>query len=100
MTIESDRNSEPNDNLFHHIYKKRRSTNENELELFLGYPVLSAEINILEWWKLNEPQYPYLAVIARDYLTIPATSVPVERAFSSGTDLVTQKRCSLSAETI
>ena len=56
MTIESDRNSEPNDNLFHHIYKKRCSTNENELELFLGYPVLSAEINILEWWKVQYDQ--------------------------------------------
>jgi hypothetical protein len=29
-----------------------------------------------------------------------ATSVPIERVFSAGTDLVTQKRCSLSAETI
>lgn len=60
--------------------------------------------------------------MARDFLSIPgkytlnytlkyyklklifkfmlATSVPIERAFSAGTDLVTQKRCSLSAETI
>jgi len=29
-----------------------------------------------------------------------ATSVPIERAFSGGTDLVTARRCSLSAETI
>ncbi|EXX62244.1 ribonuclease H-like domain-containing protein [Rhizophagus irregularis DAOM 181602=DAOM 197198] len=49
---------------------------------------------------LNEPQYPHLAVMARDYLTIPVTSVPVKRAFSGRIDLVTQKRCSLSAETI
>ncbi|GBC50994.2 ribonuclease H-like domain-containing protein [Rhizophagus irregularis DAOM 181602=DAOM 197198] len=56
--------------------------------------------NLLEWWKLNEPQYPHLAAMACDYLTIPATSVPIERAFSGGTDLVTQKRCSLSPETI
>ncbi|EXX64062.1 hypothetical protein RirG_146400 [Rhizophagus irregularis DAOM 197198w] len=49
---------------------------------------------------LNESQYPHLAAMARDYLAIPATSVPIERAFSGGTDLVTQKRCSLSPETI
>ncbi|CAB4422049.1 unnamed protein product [Rhizophagus irregularis] len=57
-------------------------------------------INLLEWWKLNETQYPHLAAMARDYLAIPATSVPIERAFSGGTDLVTQKKCSLSPETI
>jgi hypothetical protein len=29
-----------------------------------------------------------------------AINVPVERVFSGGTDLITQKRCSLSAKTI
>ena len=29
-----------------------------------------------------------------------ATSIPIERAFSGGTDLITQKRCCLSAKTI
>jgi hypothetical protein len=28
------------------------------------------------------------------------TSVPVERVFSGGTDLITQRRCSLNLETI
>ncbi|CAJ0747751.1 16278_t:CDS:10 [Entrophospora sp. SA101] len=53
------------------------------------------------WWKGNhESEYPHLALMARDYLAIPATSVPVERIFSGGTDLVTATRCSLSASTI
>ena len=38
--------------------------------------------------------------MARDYLAIPSTSVPVERVFSGGTDLISKKRCSLSAESI
>ena len=38
--------------------------------------------------------------MAKDYLAIPATSAPVERVFSGGTDLVIQKRCSLKGETI
>ena len=38
--------------------------------------------------------------MVKDYLAIPATSAPVERVFSGGTDLVTQKRCSLKGETI
>ncbi len=58
--------------------------------------------------------------MARDYLAIPdmnfsllffynisincfiyiATSVPIERAFSGGADLVSKKRCNLGVETI
>jgi hypothetical protein len=38
--------------------------------------------------------------MAKDYLAIPATSAPVERIFSGGTDLVAQRRCSLKGETI
>jgi hypothetical protein len=38
--------------------------------------------------------------MARDYLAIPSTSVPVERVFSGGADLVTKKRCRLSSESI
>jgi len=34
------------------------------------------------------------------YLYSLATSVPVERVFSGGTDLITHKRCSLAEETI
>jgi hypothetical protein len=35
-------------------------------------------------------QFPStLAAMAKDYLTVQASSVPSERAFSSGTDLVT-----------
>jgi len=38
--------------------------------------------------------------MARDYLAIPATSVPIERAFSGGADLVAKKRCRLSGGSI
>jgi hypothetical protein len=39
-------------------------------------------------------------MMAKDYLTVQASSVPAERAFSSGTDLVTPERCALGGETI
>ena len=56
--------------------------------------------DILAFWKSNEVNYPVLAAMARDYLTVQSSSVSAERAFSSGTDLVTADRCSLKGKTI
>ena len=44
--------------------------------------------------------FPILSAMAKDYLTVQASSVPSERAFSSGTDLVTADRCRLIGKTI
>ena len=38
--------------------------------------------------------------MARDYLAIPATSAPAERAFSGGKNLISPKRCALGEEAI
>ena len=69
----------------------------------LGY--LNAELaaegtDVLAFWKANQLNYPTLAAMAKDYLTVQASSVPSERAFSTGVDLVTPDRCSLTGETI
>ncbi|CAB4424046.1 unnamed protein product [Rhizophagus irregularis] len=64
------------------------SSEEDELDEYLRKPVA------------HEATYPRLAAIARDYLAIPGTSVPVERIFSGGADLITKKRSSLGIETI
>jgi hypothetical protein len=56
--------------------------------------------DILAFWKANQFNYQTLAAMAKDYLTVQASSVPFERAFSSGVDLVTPDRCSLTGETI
>lgn len=51
---------------------------------------------ILGWWKLNKQKYPQLSKMAVDYLSIPATSASVERLFSAGKNMVTDKRNRLS----
>jgi len=44
--------------------------------------------------------YPILSAMAKDYLTVQASSVSAERAFSSGRDLVSDDRCSLAGKTV
>jgi hypothetical protein len=34
------------------------------------------------WWKLHQQEFPDLARMPRQYLTVPATSAPAERFFS------------------
>ena len=44
--------------------------------------VRQANFDLVEWWKLNESEYPTLTRIAFDILSIPCMSVEPERAFS------------------
>ena len=54
----------------------------------------------LLWWSKNSSRYPNLAVVAKKYLAIPATSVPAERAFSTAGNIVNQKRACLLPENV
>ena len=87
------------DEMFRRI-KKQRVEKRSEMGRYLTKPVADRNVNILEWWKYHADKFPCLARIARDYLAIPATSVPCERAFPGGTDLITNKRGSLNDDSI
>ena len=48
-------NVSPDNDLFQHIYKKWQLSNENELDLYLGCPIVAGGINginLLDWWKV------------------------------------------------
>ena len=79
----------------HILQKKKKSSNiqsRNEVNKYLAIPVESQDVNPCEWWKHHKTQYPILAKIARDYICIPATSVPSEQAFSKSGELISKKR--------
>lgn len=53
----------------------------------------------MEWWHDRRTLYPRLSRMALDYLSIPATSVDVERCFSRGRILLTHLRNRMTAQT-
>jgi len=52
--------------------------------------------DILAWWKGKEPQFPVLAAMARDLLTVQASTVASESAFSTSGRVITIRRTWLS----
>lgn len=53
----------------------------------------------LKYWKEHCDKYPTLAILAKKYLCIPATSAPVERLFSIAGKVFRPERCRLSDNT-
>lgn len=106
-----------------------RAAPEDELTKYLREPCSEPGTDILQWWKvihnhkhlnkynmfylimtfkiftsvlfkINKGNYPNLSKMAKDYLSIFGTGVPVERLFSSATDTLTHRRYSLKPSTI
>ena len=60
-----------------------------------------SHLDALQWWcKIGSEKYPRLALLAKGFLSVCASSSPSERLFSSGRGIVTYKRGKLSARTI
>jgi hypothetical protein len=77
---------------------KKISHTHDELETFWSSPCEPADANPLQYWQgvlVGRPE-SRLAHMAIDYLSTPASSVDVERAFSRGALTVTHRRHALS----
>ena len=46
----------------------------------------------LQFWKANSHHFPFLSMVVRDSLAVPASSWSIERAYSTGVDILTAKR--------
>ncbi|XP_034560369.1 zinc finger BED domain-containing protein 1-like [Notolabrus celidotus] len=71
---------------------------DTEVENFLREIIPSLDTQPTDWWKVNAGRFPRLAKLARQYLCIPATSVPSERVFSSAGLIVSRLRSRLTPE--
>ena len=52
----------------------------------------------LKYWVVNKSQFPELAHLAKEFLTIPATQVPSERVWSRAVRVIRAKRFRLNPE--
>jgi hypothetical protein len=73
-------------------------TSKNELDKYLGEAnesLLNNIFDVLLWWKLNVHRYPVVSKIAKNFLSIPTTSVSLESTFSTGGRVLDDYRSSL-----
>ena len=77
---------------------------QNELDLYksakglkLTDPETGKFSNPLDWWRVHQSDFPYLAKLSIRYLAIPATSAPSERVFSTAGLTISKDRASLES---
>ena len=62
-----------------YLKRKRNSLSgdiPSEYDRYLSLPMLSSNADVFEFWKANTFSFPTLAAMAKDYLTVQASSVP------------------------
>lgn len=78
--------------------KSPQEITDSEVSSYKREPAIATNLCPLTWWSKNCDRYPTLALIARQFLCVPATSVPSERVFSTAGDIVTSQRAALKPE--
>ncbi|KAL4132406.1 hypothetical protein QTP88_009560 [Uroleucon formosanum] len=71
-----------------------------EFQNYLAEPQLKFHLNPFDWWKSRENKFPRIGILAKKYLSIPATSVSSERCFSTAGNVVNSKRTSLLTKNV
>lgn len=98
VIIENDTNSIKKCIDINSLYKTTSKSSKHwkaEFEEYLLLALANRNQNILEWWKVHEKVFPTLSQMAKDLFSIMATSVPVERLFSTAGMIMTKTRTSL-----
>ena len=71
----------------HDAYKSLRDAVKEDYDLWLRLHEIRAvdsttHLDPMERWKMHNSQFPTIAILARKYLAIPASSAPSEHVFS------------------
>ena len=83
--------------------KQRTITPSSELGIYMGSNFIKfmtleqfQNCDVLAWWKEKEAQFPILSIMARDLLTVQASTVASESAFSFSGRVISKLRTNLS----
>ncbi|KAL1937246.1 hypothetical protein VTO73DRAFT_13915 [Trametes versicolor] len=79
--------------------KKGPGPVKTELDIYLEADTEEVD-DVIAWWWRHRDVYPNLSRMDLDYLSIPGTSVDIERAFSRGRIILPHLRNGLSANSI
>lgn len=81
--------------------KRQRHTSERAqlVQRYLDEPTLESSADPLLFWKTNEYVYPTLSKIVKKYLSVPASSAPVECLFSKAGKIFKPDRMQLKDDT-
>jgi len=84
---------------------------QDEVKVYMNLPSIkhkeaerpqgaAAMREVLLWWCNRESDLPVLSRLAKKYLSFPASSVAVERIFSTAGNIVTRRRAKMKPENI
>ncbi|XP_051815909.1 E3 SUMO-protein ligase ZBED1-like [Acanthochromis polyacanthus] len=79
---------------------EEEETNLSLINRYRSETKLEMDACPLQWWLNRKGSYGKLALLARKYLSSPATTVPCERLFSLSGHVVQKKRASLSSANV
>ncbi|VFQ79488.1 unnamed protein product [Cuscuta campestris] len=79
-------------------------SSHNELAMYQGVPCDydddDVDFDVLRWWKRNEHMFPCLGMLARQVLSVPVSTIAVQREFSACRNILTDYRSCLNAESL
>ena len=73
---------------------------DQELTCYKQEKTLAIDMYPLRWWQAQALKYPLISKVAKQYMSVQATSVASERVFSVAGDVVTAKRSQLSPDNV
>ena len=78
------------------VIEEIRPVSQTRSHMYLKERPIDREDSPLVWWRENQHRFSKISKVARRFLTIPITSTPSERVFSTAGLTVTQLRSSLT----
>ena len=74
--------------------------NNDEYERYCKTSTVDCGFNLIEWWTVQQIEYPRLSRMALNLLSIPAMADECERVFSNAKILITDRRNKLTVDSI